>query len=110
MRLINTGGWPVNNKLTAKQAIIEAGTFVEGHFIFAAGEHAKIKIEIDHLWNHPAQLATILELLAKADGLPPADVILGVPSGGQHLADALGAPEYTGLPVVKLERVPGGAK
>ena len=95
---------------SAKQAVVQAGVFEQGHFVFADGEHATTKIEMDHLWDHAAPLQAILALLARADGLPPADVILGVPRGGQRLADALGAPKYTGLPVVKLERVPGGDK
>jgi orotate phosphoribosyltransferase len=95
---------------TAKQAVQQAKAFEHGHFVFADGEHATTKIEMDHLWEHPRELATVLSLLARADGLPPADVILGVPTGGQLLADALAAPAYTGLPIARLERVPGGAK
>ncbi len=82
----------------------------EGHFVFAAGDHAVRKLDADYLWEHPEPLAVVLAGLARADGLPPADVLLGVPRGGQYLADRLGGPEWLGLPVVQLERVPGGAK
>ena len=92
----------------AKQAVLAASVIDRGHFVFAAGNHATVKLEMDHLWEHPPQLATILSLLAKAEGLPPADAILGVPTGGQRLANALGKKLH--LPVVQLERVPGGAK
>jgi len=91
-----------------KQAVTGAGAFITGHFIFADGEHAITKIDMDYLWEHPDHLETVLVLLAKADGLPPADVILGVPTGGQRLAEAIAV--KTGLPLARLERVPGGAK
>ncbi len=95
---------------SVRQAVIDAGGLVSGHFVFADGAHALVKIEMDFLWEHPEQLAAVLDGLAQAEGLPEADVILGVPSGGQRLADVLGEPVWTGLPVVKLQRVPGGTK
>jgi orotate phosphoribosyltransferase len=91
-----------------KQAVIVAGVLQEGHFVFADGDHATQKLEMDNLWDHPAQLRVVVQALADADGLPLADVLLGVPTGGQRLADAVG--EMSGLPVVQLERVSGGAK
>lgn len=97
-----------NFNTIARQAVITADAFEKGHFIFADGEHAVTKIEMDHLWDHPRELETVLELLAEAKGLPPADVILGVPTGGQRLAEALAVRE--GLALSKLERIPGGAK
>lgn len=101
---------PAHSLLLAKQAVIGAEAFENGHFIFADGEHATTKIEMDHLWEHERELETILTLLARADGLPKADVIIGVPTGGQRLAIALSEPKFTALPVARLERVPGGAK
>lgn len=92
----------------ARQAVIGANAFETGHFIFADGEHAVTKIEMDNLWDHPAKLETVLKLLAAANGLPAADVILGVPTGGQRLAEAIAS--LTGLPLARLERIPGGAK
>lgn len=95
---------------TAKLAVMNAQVFIDGHFVFADGEHAVTKIDMDNLWEHPAELRVILRLLAEAPGLPPAEVILGVPRGGQFLAESLSSPQYTGLPVARLERVPGGEK
>jgi orotate phosphoribosyltransferase len=94
----------------AKQAIIDADVSVDGHFILADGGHATQKLEMDRLWDHPAQLATILDLLAEADGLPAPDLILGVPSGGQRLAIELVDSGRVKSPIARLERVPGGAK
>lgn len=91
-----------------KKAILGADVLQTGHFIFANGDHATIKLEMDNLWEHSVELDLVLKALAKADGLPPADVLLGVPTGGQRLADALG--ELINIPVIQLERVPGGAK
>lgn len=94
---------------TARQAVIASGSVINGHFIFADGDHATTKIEIDRLWDNPKSLKIILELLAKADGLPPADVIIGVPRGGQLLAQAI-VPDYLDISIARLERIPGGAK
>ena len=49
-------------------------------------------------------------MLAQAYDLPPADVILGVPVGGQLLAEAISSEKYADIPIARLERVPGGAK
>lgn len=87
---------------------MRAQVIQSGHFIFADGDHATQKIEMDHLWEYPDELAVVVRALAAAEGLPVADVILGVPEGGQSLADAIG--RSNGLPVVKLERIPGGTK
>lgn len=93
-----------------KPVLKRAAVLEAGHFVFAAGHHAIQKIEMDHLWEHPDSLKVVLEALAAAENLPPADVILGVPRGGQLLADALSDVAWTGLPMASLERVPGGAK
>jgi len=67
-----------------------------------------VKLEMDTLWEHPAELAVILDLLATPLDAPPADVILGVPEGGQRLAEVIA--KKTGIPLIRLERIPGGAK
>jgi len=53
----------------AKRAILDADVPTKGHFIFADGAHAIIKLEMDNLWDHPNELRVILDLLAGADGL-----------------------------------------
>ena len=94
----------------AKQAVLDAGVLQAGHFVFADGHHAVHKLEMDNLWKNTESLEIVLGLLAQADGLPVADVILGVPRGGQLLAEDLANDNYTGLPIALLERVPGGKK
>lgn len=93
-----------------KKAINDAGVIVTGHFVFADGDHATTKLEMDNLWNHPEQLKIVLDNLAWANGLPPADVIVGVPTGGQRLALEIAASARMNIPVALLERIPGGAK
>ena len=90
----------------ARQAVIDTGGLINGHFVFADGDHATVKVEMDRLWDYPRQLELIVQLLAQADSLPPADVIIGVPSGGQLLAQAVA--QRTGLTIALLERIPGG--
>lgn len=97
------------NKI-AKQAVLDAGVLTKGHFVFADGSHADIKLEMDNLWNSPENLDTILDLLALKDGLPHADVVLGVPRGGQLLAEELVKSGRIKAPIAMLERIPGGKK
>lgn len=93
-----------------KDAIRTAGVWQTGHFIFADGGHSDTKLEMDALWDHDAELSLILQELANARDLPPADVILGVPTGGQRLALELVQRKLINTPVAHLERIPGGAK
>lgn len=95
---------------SARQAVLDAGVLVTGHFVFADGDHARQKLEMDNLWGHPESLSTVLELLGKAKGLPPADVIIGVPTGGQDLAAELVKRQLVSAPIARLERIPGGGK
>jgi len=100
----------LSSQKAISQAIEAAGVFQSGHFIFANGGHAQVKLEMDNLWDHPQQLSTILQALAEAQGLPTCDVILGVPTGGQRLAEGLVDGGYVTGALARLERVPGGAK
>lgn len=94
----------------AKKAVLDANVLTKGHFVFADGSHADIKLEMDNLWDSPDNLDTILDLLAQANGLPIADVVLGVPTGGQLLAEELVSSGRVKAPIAMLERVPGGKK
>ena len=100
----------MSSQKAISQAIEAAGVFQSGHFIFANGGHAQVKLEMDNLWDHPQQLSTILQALAEAQGLPTCDVILGVPTGGQRLAQELVQRGLITAKLARLERVPGGAK
>ena len=94
----------------AKLAVLDAGVLTKGHFVFADGSHADIKLEMDNLWNSPDNLDTILDLLAQSDGLPHADVVLGVPRGGELLSEELVMSGRVKAPMAMLERIPGGKK
>ena len=96
--------------IRVKQAIQTAGVIIDGHFVFADGGHATIKLEMDNLWHHSKELAVVLDALAEAKDLPPADLIIGVPTGGQRIALELVASKRLSIPIAVLERVPGGAK
>lgn len=93
-----------------KAAILAADVLQSGHFIFADGGHAQVKLEMDNLWDHPKELSIILEALASTKNLPRADVILGVPTGGQRLALELLERKLLDISTARLERVLGGAK
>ncbi|MDQ5943843.1 MAG: orotate phosphoribosyltransferase [Patescibacteria group bacterium] len=95
---------------TARQAVLDANVLTKGHFVFADGSHADIKLEMDNLWSSPKNLDIVLDLLANAEGLPPADVVLGVPTGGQLLAQELVRSGRVKAPIAMLERIPGGKK
>ncbi|MFS8158596.1 MAG: hypothetical protein ACMG6E_00010 [Candidatus Roizmanbacteria bacterium] len=92
-----------------KSAILSSGVLQKGHFVFADGNHALIKLEMDSLWDFPENLDIILSALATVEGLPKADMILGVPTGGQRLAQEIGK-RFLDIPVILLERIPGMSK
>lgn len=93
-----------------RDAIVRAGVLTDGHFVFVDGDHALLKVEMDKLWEHDAELSLVLEALAHKQGLTKPDAILGVPRGGQKIAEALVARGLTTVPLIHIERVPGGAK
>ena len=93
-----------------KDAILRAGVWQEKHFKLADGGHALVKLEFDKLWKNPSDLQVILDNLVRAEGLPQADVILGVPTGGQLLAEGLIERDLVDVPIAHLERVPEGAR
>lgn len=95
---------------TARQAVLDANVLTKGHFVFADGSHADIKLEMDNLWSSPKNLDIVLDLLANAEGLSPAEVVLGVPTGGQLLAQELVRSGRVEAPIAMLERIPGGGK
>jgi len=93
-----------------REALDRASVRVAGHFVLAAGGHTDVKLEMDKLQKSPEDLRVVLELLAKfGDSLHP-DVILGVPSGGQLLAEEISKLDLVAAPFVEIERVPAGAK
>lgn len=101
-----------------RQAIMEARVLLGGHFVLASGEHAMLKLEMDNLWKYPEQLEQVLDRMAhlstslelKALSHSDFEVILGVPTGGQRLAEELVRSGRVKVPLARLERVPGGRK
>lgn len=92
-----------------RQAILDAGVRTEGHFVFADGAHATTKMEMDRLFESPKQLDVVLHALASYP-LERAEVMLGVPTGGQRLAEELTGRGLVPVPISNLERIPGGKK
>ncbi len=99
-----------NERERVKAAIDRAGVRIHGHFVFANGGHSEVKLEMDKLRDSPAELQEVLALLGKLGKSLNPDVVLGVPSGGQWLADELAQLRMISAPVVALERIPGGEK
>ncbi|OGK16635.1 hypothetical protein A2690_03405 [Candidatus Roizmanbacteria bacterium RIFCSPHIGHO2_01_FULL_39_12b] len=93
-----------------RESILAAGVLINGHFVFADGDHSFNKLEMDNLWDHPNQLALILHALAAAESLPEADVLIGVPSGGQRLVTTMHELGFDERPIAWLERIPDGRK
>jgi len=92
---------------TVKTAVLHAKVLREGHFVFANGGHGNIKLEMDKLWESSQDLDLVLHALAQACLILNSDIVLGVPTGGQRLANALGERKLIEVPVLQLERIPG---
>jgi len=101
-----------------RQAIMDARVLMGGHFVLANGEHTTLKLEMDNLWQHPKQLELVLDrmthlstsLEVKTMSGSYFGVVLGVPTGGQRLAEELVRSGRVKVPLARLERVPGGRK
>jgi orotate phosphoribosyltransferase len=63
------------------EALLSAGVFVEGDFVFASGQHATLKADAEKLYSHTKQLETILGHFALHPCVQNADVLLYVPNG-----------------------------
>ena len=99
-----------------REAIIDAGVWEAGHFVFANGGHSTVKLKMDRLKNSPEAFQKALLMLSQMDGEsggssgPRPDVVLGVPRGGQELAEGLVERGLLRAPWARLERVPGGER
>lgn len=99
-----------------REAIVDAGVWQEGHFVFANGGHSTVKLKMDRLKNSPEAFQKALLMLAQMDGEDDEDaeskpdVVLGVPRGGQELAEGLVERGLLRVPWARLERVPGGER
>jgi hypothetical protein len=63
------------------EALLCAGVFVEGDFIFASGMRATLKADAEILYNKPKQLEIVLGHFASFPCVIDADVLLYVPDG-----------------------------
>lgn len=90
------------------KTLLEAGVFTEGDFVFASGEKATLKVEMDKLYSRTEQLAVILGHFAIHPVIQKAGVLLYVPDGMREFTEKLG--ERTGKPVVHSVKKPGSKR
>jgi hypothetical protein len=87
------------------EAMLSAGVFTEGNFIFASGLHATLKADAEKLYEHPRELAVIMGHFAVFPAIQNADVLLYVPDGMKQFMTNLG--KELQKPVVDAIRRPG---
>lgn len=87
------------------EALLSAGVFIEGDFIFASGAHATLKADGERLYSKPRQLAVILGHFAAYPCVQEADVLLYVPEGMRQFAVLLG--EELDKRVAKARKIEG---
>lgn len=88
----------VANQMSARteENIERAGVRVFGHIVLSQGLHTMVRFEMNHLRDSPEEYDAVLQDLAVAPALPPADVIVGVPNGARHDVDAMEKKGYLG--------------
>jgi len=87
------------------EAMLSAGVFVAGEFVFASGVEATLKADAENLYKHPRQLEVVLGQYATFPCIKEADVLLYVPDGSRQFMNMLG--EGLGVPVAQAIRTPG---
>jgi len=87
------------------EAMLSAGVFTEGNFMFASGIQATLKADAEKLYEHPRELAVIMGHFAVYPQVQNADVLLYVPDGMRKFITQLG--KELNKPVVDAIRRPG---
>lgn len=88
-----------------RRAVLQAEVLELGNFQFASGDRANNHLSIERLFEHPLQLKTVLRHLGNLAVRFEPELLVGIPSGGELLADALSVPQYVGVPVAYLDKV-----
>jgi hypothetical protein len=86
------------------EALLSAGVFVEGDFMFASGQRATLKADAERLYAKPRQLAVVMGHFATFPCVQDADVLLYAPEGMRQFTTTLG--NDLGKPVVRAVRKP----
>lgn len=87
------------------EALLSAGAFIEGEFVFASGHRSTLKTDAERLMNHPRQLGTILGHYVEHPCFSRADVILYVADGMRDFSYLI--EEAMTVPVAHTKRKPG---
>lgn len=93
-----------------KDAILDAGVLIDGHFVFAEGRHSLQKLEMDNLWLHDKSLGLVLGEMKKEMKKQNFDIVSGVPTGGMKLAEKLVESKSDDEKLIILKRIPGKGK
>lgn len=75
-----------------------------GHVVLSSYLHSYQKLEFDNVRDHPEALKTVLDKVAEKINAYDSDLLLGVPYGGQWLAEKLITTGRLNLPLAYLER------
>ena len=89
------------------QALLSAGCFIEGNFVFASGINATLKVDAELLYSHPRHLETVLGHFAAFPCIQDAEVLMYVPDGMRQFMTTLG--NELGKPVAHTKRRPGSS-
>ncbi|MBI1857343.1 hypothetical protein HY003_04120 [Candidatus Saccharibacteria bacterium] len=91
-----------------REAVLEAGVLELGFFEFASGKKGNNKLEIDHLFTpeNSLRLKIIMHHLARITMRFEPDVLIGIPRGGEKLAEELvKQPELRGTSTAYLQKI-----
>lgn len=87
-----------------EKAVLLADCLELGKFKYASSQKANNKLNLDHLYEHPLHLRTVLTQLGNIALRFEPDLLVGVPAGGTVLADKLTDDGYVGVFTANLRK------
>lgn len=88
-----------------RKAILNAEVLEIGDFQYANGERGNNKLNFDNLFKHPLNTKTVISHLGRLAAKYEPDLLIGVPRGGQELAELIIENKCLEVPVAKLSKV-----
>jgi len=90
---------------SCQKAVLNAGVLERGATAYASGSEGNNKLNFDRLFESPLHLETVLRYMGKAALSYAPDLFIGIPSGGEKLAEKLTDSKHLNLPIAYLKKV-----
>jgi len=89
---------------SCRKAILNAGVLERGATIYASGSEGNNKLNFDRLVESPLHLETVLRYMGKAALSYDPDLLMGIPTGGERLAEIMAGTNHLDLPIARIAK------